>query len=176
VRNSTPPGSGRKGSFKEKEDALDEFTSEHVQALSRLGMYWSGEFAGPLSGISITVNYDYDDETLRAWFEGFLRYRSRLSRSTIENPKPFGETDFRKWHEYQILAVFDLDLWGQLNRCKFTDSLIAKTLWPDTDSADSEKGIFEPAPRLRRTIRPMVAEVINWRTFERLKHQVRGEG
>jgi Family of unknown function (DUF6387) len=90
-----------------------------------------------------------------------------------EARKPFGEAHFRKWREYQILAVFDLDLWGQLTGCRYTDSLIASTLWPVIGSdADPDKGVFEPTERLRKTVRLKMAKVVNWQTINHLWCQV----
>lgn len=157
-----------------KETALGEFIEKGAKEwISEIGACFDGDLyehlPDVLSGYPITVNLYHDDETLVRAFKLWLKIiRTRME---LEASKPFGEADFRKWREYQILAVFDLDLWGQLTGCRYTDSLIARSLWPNTRSdADPDKII--DAEKLRKTIRRKVAEIVNWQTVNRFWLQV----
>jgi hypothetical protein len=120
-----------------------------------------------LGGYPITVDPNFNDQILFEAFKSWLAYIHK--ELGVKAPKPFGEAELRKWREYQILAVFDLDLWGRLSGSKYLDGVIAKSLWPD----DAEEGgPPDPVDVLRRTVRRRVAEVINWKTWHCLYHQV----
>lgn len=110
----------------------------------------------------MSIDLDQDDETLKAAFSNWLihsRQGDKLAR------RQFDERDFRKWKKYRVLAVFDLQFWALLTDCKYTDSLIANTLWPNEDVNTTE--------RFRKVVRPLCETLFeDWSNIARLGRQI----
>jgi hypothetical protein len=120
-----------------------------------------------IGGFPVIVDIGLDDETLVCAFKVWLE---AVRKKSGKRAKLLSERDFQRWRDLQILAVFDLDLWGKLNKIKYTDHLIAKTLWPDFEVYEQ---YFDPVDRLRKTARPKVIEIIRAHTIRQLASQIR---
>ncbi len=102
----------------------------------------------------VVVDLDQDDETLKLAFEIWLSgVRSELGKA----PKPVSKKDFEYWLQYGLLPVFDLSFWADLNDLKYTDALIANSVWPDTYVDNTE--------RLRKVSKPKVNQILGSWTF-----------
>lgn len=107
-----------------------------------------------LHGVPLTIDLTQDDETLKLAFQVWLAG----TREIIGKAKrPIGDKEFVEWREYGILQVFDLDFWGQLNGLRYSDSLLAKVLWPNVE-VDAEE-------RLRKVSRKKSNEIFRDWTF-----------
>ena len=107
-----------------------------------------------LHGLPLTIDITQDDETLKLAFQVWLSgARAILGQAK----RPVGEKEFVEWKEYGILQVFDLEFWGRLNGLRYSDSLLARVLWPDAE-IDGEE-------RLRKVSRKKVDEIFRDWTF-----------
>jgi hypothetical protein len=115
-----------------------------------------------LSGIPVAVDIDQDDESLMSAFKFWLaNARSILGPAR----RPIGAQDFSSWRDYGVLPVFDLRLWGELHHVRYSETLIADTLWPDAE--------FDSAERLRKVTRPKIKELFDdWALVGRFWRQL----
>ena len=111
-------------------------------------------FSEVLHGVPLTIDITQDDETLKLAFQVWLAG----TRAIVGQAKrPIGEKEFSEWKEYRILQVFDLEFWGRLNGLRYSDSLLARVLWPDAE-VDVEE-------RLRKVSRKKANEIFQDWTF-----------
>lgn len=110
----------------------------------------------------ISVDLDQDNETLKFAFEIWLAgVREELGHAK----KPFKAKDFEQWSKYCVLQVFDLQLWAQINNGKFTNKLLADTLWPYDEEDTTE--------RVRKvTLKKIDFLLSDWTNIGRLWKQV----
>lgn len=115
-----------------------------------------------LSGIPISIDIDQDDESLILAFKFWLK-----NARDVLGParKPIGVRDFSAWRDYGVLAVFDLKLWGELHDVRYSEALIADTLWPHAH--------FDSVERLRKVTRPKIDQIFDdWTLVGRLWRQL----
>jgi Family of unknown function (DUF6387) len=119
-------------------------------------------FSEVLHGVPLTIDITQDDETLKLAFEVWLAG----ARAVLGPAKrPIGDREFSEWKEYGILQVFDLEFWGRLNGLRYSDSLLAKVLWPNAE-VDTEE-------RLRKVSRKKATEIFqDWTVATRLWRQL----
>ncbi|ELA9712674.1 TPA: hypothetical protein KD131_004746 [Vibrio parahaemolyticus] len=110
----------------------------------------------------ITVDLDQDDETLELAFKIWL---AGVRGEMGEAKKPFSSKDFIEWKKFGVLPAFDLKLWATLNGGKYTNKLLADTLWP-LDEEDTTE-------RLRKvTVKKIDFLLHDWSNLGRLWKQV----
>lgn len=110
----------------------------------------------------VTVDIEQDDKTLKQSFEIWL---AGARRGDAPAKRQFDERDFRKWKKYGVLPIFDLQFWAHLSESKYTDTLIADSLWRDEDVNTTE--------RLRKIARPLSETLFDsWRDIGRLGRQI----
>lgn len=119
-------------------------------------------FSEVLHGVPLTIDITQDDETLKLAFQVWLAG----TRAIVGQAKhPIGDKDFSEWKEYGILQVFDLEFWGRLNGLRYSNSLLARILWPDAE-VDAEE-------RLRKVTRKRTSEIFqDWEFVTRLWRQL----
>jgi len=123
------------------------------------------EMTDVLPRMPVSIDIEQDDETLKLAFEVWL---AGVRSVRGEAPKPIDQKDFEEWGMYQILAVFDLDIWASIHGHKFTDNLIASALWPDSDVDTTE--------RLRKVARPKARAIFDsWGLIGRFWKQLEVE-
>jgi len=165
-----------KALFSEIESARSKHNiSRLVVEKTSLSKRWNGSFSSlidweaepfempdVLPRFPVTIDLDQDDETLKHSFEVWLAgIREELGPAK----KPFSAKDFADWKEFGVLPIFDLDFWGTLIGCKYTDNVIANTLWPYADVDATE--------RLRKVSRPKVNALFHdWYSIGRLWRQL----
>jgi len=110
-------------------------------------------FSEVLHGVPLTIDITQDGETLKLAFQIWLAG----TRAIVGQAKhPIGDKDFSEWKEYGILQVFDLDFWGRLNGLRYSNSLLARILWPGAE-VDAEE-------RLRKVARKRTREIFqDWK-------------
>ena len=109
-----------------------------------------------------SIDLDQDDETLKLSFEVFL---AGVRDSLGPAKRAFDYRDFGDWRRYGVLQVFDLQLWARLSDSRYTDSLLARTIWPDEDVDVTE--------RMRKVARPKVRMLFDdWSVVSRLHRQI----
>jgi hypothetical protein len=115
-----------------------------------------------LHGIPLTIALTQDDETLKLAFQVWLAgARAILGQAK----RPIGDKEFVEWKEYAVLQVFDLEFWGRLNGLRYSDSLLARVLWPDAE-VDAEE-------RLRKVSRKKANEIFkDWTLVTRFWRQL----
>jgi hypothetical protein len=119
-------------------------------------------FSEVLHGVPLTIDITQDDETLKLAFRVWLAG----TRAIVGQAKrPIGAKEFSEWKEYRILQVFDLEFWGRLNGLRYSDSLLARILWPDAE-VDAEE-------RLRKVSRKKMLEIFqDWSFVSRFWQQL----
>ncbi|WP_199542479.1 DUF6387 family protein [Paraburkholderia kururiensis] len=88
--------------------------------------------------------------------EEFLRLRRSINEELGLYPlrKRFDAADFQRWTRMQVLPYMDLSLWASIEGAKVSDYLMGVTLYPD------ELESTNPADRVRRSIRPLVNQLL----------------
>lgn len=115
-----------------------------------------------LHGLPLTIDLTQDDETLKLAFQVWLAGTREIIGQAR---RPIGNKEFLEWKEYGILQVFDLGFWGQLNGLRYSDSLLAKVLWPNAE-VDAEE-------RLRKVSRRKSDEIFrDWNFVTRFWRQL----
>ena len=165
-----------KALFSEIESARSKHNiSRLVVEKTALSKRWDGSFSSlidweaepfkmpdVLPRFPVSIDLDQDDETLKLSLEVWLAgIREELGPAK----RPFATKDFADWKEFGVLPIFDLDFWGTLTGCKYTDNVIANALWPDADVDTTE--------RLRKVSRPKVKALFqDWYSIGRLWRQL----
>lgn len=117
----------------------------------------------PRSGFAwIAVDLAATDKEIENAFREWLR-RFRESDGQ-HREKMFSEADFRSWAHYQVLPYIDLLLWGRYQGVRYTNSLLADTLFPG-QVVDSE--------RIRKTIKPTADHLLDPSTLMALGLQAK---
>lgn len=119
-------------------------------------------FSEVLHGVPLTIDITQDDETLKLAFGVWLAG----TREIVGQAKhPIGDKEFSEWREYGVLQVFDLEFWGRLNGLRYSNSLLARILWPNAE-VDAEE-------RLRKVARRKTIEIFqDWAIVTRLWRQL----
>ncbi|MFC4309092.1 DUF6387 family protein [Steroidobacter flavus] len=118
--------------------------------------------------VPLMVNLNLDDESLKTAFEVWLLgMRQQLGGVS---KAAFDGKDFKKWHEFKVLQVFDLDLWMEIKGINIKDVVIGRELWPE---GDPQLGDFDRTDRLRKVTREINERLFTPWECERLIHQIR---
>ncbi len=154
---------------KKNSEELFNNPSELVQKSKKNGfsewINWDSEpyeMPDVLPSYPVIVDLDQDDESLQYAFKLWLvGARAVLG----EAPKPISQRDFDDWKKFKVLQVSDLLFWAELNELKYTDALIANTVWPYTDVDNTE--------RLRKVTKPKIKQIFDdWRFLTRFWRQM----
>lgn len=105
----------------------------------------------PLNGWGITVDTQYDDDTLIKYFKNWLNQK-RIHEGERAR-RPFNQNDFDDWEYFKIREIFDLETWARITDCKILDKVLAQAVWPNAPDD------FSPIDVLRTTARKKVAEI-----------------
>lgn len=124
-------------------------------------------FGQPLNGLPITVDTQFDDETLVHGFRDWLRTRRAQDKEKVR--RPFNQNDFDDWAHYKVRELFDLEIWAALRNVKILDRVVAEYLWPNPLEN------FSPIDVLRTTTRKKAKEVFSFSVCLRLYSQLRLE-
>jgi hypothetical protein len=112
----------------------------------------------------IQVDLRASDEQIvndfKQWLGGHRESLKRAARKRM-----FSEADFKQWSRYQALPCIDLMLWGEYQGVRYTNSLLANSLFP-TEWTDSE--------RIRKTVKPMAKRLLSPSTLNALGMQAYG--
>jgi hypothetical protein len=118
--------------------------------------------------VPLMVNLNLDDESLKTafsvWLLGMRQQLGGVSKAAYDGK------DFKKWHEFKVLQVFDLDLWMEIKGINIKDVVIGRELWPEDDP---QLGDFDRTDRLRKVTREINERLFTPWECERLIHQVR---
>jgi hypothetical protein len=151
--------------FKELQvdERADKLDKPIIESLDGVGNPWLS-YGRPLNGFPITVDTQYDDETLVNSFRDWLSKNRAAAGERMK--RPFNQNDLNDWENYRIRELFDLQTWSRLTGVKIQDNVIALALWPDAPDD------FSPIDVLRTTARKKVKEVINYEVVVRLYGQL----
>lgn len=116
------------------------------------------QVTAPTEHAWIGVDLGLDDDTI---LDG-MRQKLKQIRGVPELGKRISQNELNKWRKYEILQVFDLNLWADINGINYTRSFIANTIWPHSE--------VDTVEQLRRPIESKIKEVFNWDTVTRLKN------
>lgn len=119
----------------------------------------------PLSGYPLTIDIQFDDETLTAVFQDWLKQRRRADGEKAR--RPFNENDTSDWEQYRVREVFDLQLWARVYNERLTDRRIAELAWGNWNKDIS------PIDILVKTTRKKVDELFRTSTQIRFYGQLR---
>lgn len=117
-----------------------------------------------LNGFPITIDTQYDDETIINYFKSWLAEKRKTEGERVR--RPFNQNDFDDWEHYKIREIFDLDIWATLMNVKILDKVIAHSLWPNPSDD------FSPIDVLRTTARKKVKEVFTYNVAVRFYRQL----
>lgn len=157
----------------EYEKALQDFMHSenidaayvHVDSDEEGNPYLS--YGHPLSGHPITVDTQFDDETILKEFKKWLAGKRKQEGESAR--RPFNDDDFSDWQYYKIRELYDLTVWSQVHEVKILDRVLASALWPNASDD------FSPIEVLRTTARKKAAQVFQWSVAVRLYGQLRLE-
>lgn len=121
-------------------------------------------YGRPLNGSPITVDTQYDDETIITHFKNWLAEIRRNEGERIR--RPFTQKDLDDWELYKIRQIFDLEMWASIMHVKINDKVIADSLWPYAPDN------FSPIDVLRTTARKKIKDVFNFNVVVRLYGQL----
>lgn len=121
-------------------------------------------FGRPLTGHPLTVDLQYDDETILTHFKQWIKDQRR--KQGVQVKKPISEGDFDDWVYYRVREIFDLELWSAISGIKILDQVLANALWPNAPDSMS------PLDILRTTSRKKVKEIINYEFCARFHGQL----
>lgn len=122
-------------------------------------------FGQPLDGYPVTIDMQFDDETLVQSFRSWLKTRRAQNKEKVR--RPFNQNDFDDWAHYKIRELFDLEIWAALRNVKILDRVVAEYLWPNPPEN------FSPIDVLRTTTRKKAREVFSFPSCLRLYSQLR---
>lgn len=87
--------------------------------------WYPQEEIGYLSGIPILLDQRYDKEdTITILKKKFNAWMGKKKRRQVQD-------QFDIWEESQILAVFDLKIWFEIQKTKISNIVIHKLIWPE---------------------------------------------
>ncbi|MBN3734927.1 DUF6387 family protein [Burkholderia sp. Tr-20390] len=122
-------------------------------------------YGQPLSGYPITVDTQFDDETLVKHFKQWLA--DKRADEGEKARRPFNDNDFSDWQFYKIRELHDLTVWSGAHGVNIVDRVLAAALWPNASDD------FSPIDVLRTTARKKVAAVFQRNVALRLFAQLR---
>lgn len=150
---------------KERGEIVEDRTSSWDKLSQNLGQLCK-DTLGPR--VPLMVNLNLDDDSIKTAFSVWLTgMRQQLGSAS---KAPYDEKDFKKWHEYKVLQVFDLDLWMEITGTNIKDVVIGRELWPEDDV---RLGDFDRTDRLRKVTRDINERLFTPWECERLVHQIR---
>lgn len=147
----------------EKSSYADKLDEPIDKFLDGVGNPWLS-YGRPLNGFPITVDTQYDDETIINFFKNWLAEKRKTEGERVR--RPFLQNDFDDWEYFKIREIFDLEAWATIMNVKILDKVIAHSLWPN--SSDD----FSPVDVLRTTARKKVKEVFSFNVVVRLYGQL----
>ncbi len=105
----------------------------------------------------------YPNSVLIKCFKDYLQVLRKSLK--VKSPEAAKHTpDLAKWASQGVLKCMDLTLWALEKGCRMPDSLLVRALNPDPcDDVSEDGGIDEDM--VRRTIRPLVSELLDWRSY-----------
>lgn len=122
-------------------------------------------YGDALRGVPVVVDTRFDDATLIASFQSWLKLERTKNQEKIR--RPFIQDDFDDWAYYKLREIHDLDLWAKWADVQILDSVIAAALWPNAPDSVS------PIDVLRTTGRKNVASVFTFANAIRFYYQLR---
>lgn len=117
------------------------------------------------SRVPLSVDLNLDDETLKLAFGVWLAGRRRTPG--VGASHPIDERDLKRWRDYALLPAFDLNLWSEIQGHHYTDAFLGSALWPDPGDR-----FVDTTERYRKTTKPLLSQVFDWGTVNRLHYQV----
>ena len=96
--------------------------------LEGVGNPWLS-YGRPLNGFPITVDTQFDDETIVSFFKQWLAEKRKTEGERAR--RPFLQSDFDDWEYYKVREIFDLETWAEIINVKIPDNVIAQFLWPN---------------------------------------------
>lgn len=139
---------------------LDEPVEKFLDGVGNPWLSWGR----PLNGFPITIDTQYDDETIINYFKSWLAEKRKTEGKRVR--RPFLQNDFDDWEYFKIREIFDLEAWAKLMNVKILDKVIAHSLWPNPSDD------FSPIDVLRTTARKKSKEVFSRNVVVRLYGQL----
>jgi len=146
-----------------KRPCADKLDEPIEKFLDGVGNPWLS-YGRPLNGYPITIDTQYDDETIINHVKSWLAEKRKADGERAR--RPFLQNDFDDWEYYKIREIFDLQTWSSLMNVKIADKVIAHSLWPNASDD------FSPIDVLRTTARKKVKEVFTFSVVIRLYGQL----
>lgn len=147
----------------EKHPCAGKLDEPIEKSLDGVGNPWLS-YGRPLNGSPITIDTQYDDETIINYFKSWLAEKRKTEGERLR--RPFLQNDFDDWEYFKIREIFDLETWATLMNVKILDKVIAHSLWPNPSDD------FSPIDVLRTTARKKVKEVFSFNVVVRLYGQL----
>ncbi len=147
----------------EVDERTEKLDQPIIKFLDGIGNPWLS-YGRPLNGLPITVDTQFDDETLVNSFRDWLSNNRAAEGERMK--RPFNQNDLSDWENYRIRELFDLQTWSSLAGVKIQDNVIALALWPDAPDN------FSPIDVLRTTARKKVKEIFKYEVVVRLYGQL----
>ncbi len=122
-------------------------------------------YGRPLNGCPVTIDTQYDDETILAHVKQWLARRRKTEGTKAK--RQLNQNDFDDWQYYRIREIYDLDTWARISKVKILDHVVAAAVWPNAPDD------FSPIDVLRTTARKRVKEVFCHETAVRFYGQLR---
>jgi hypothetical protein len=120
--------------------------------------------------VPVLVDLSLDDSLLKKHFDFWLKFQRLAIKERGINAEGTALKDdsLTKWHNFRVLAAYDLQAWREISGAKYSDASIAAWLWPDEgDLADNSS--VDRAERYRKVTKPLVETVMSWYMVDRLE-------
>ena len=147
----------------EKSPCAEKLDDPIQKILDSMGNPWLS-YGRPLNGFPITIDIQYDDQTIISHFKDWLDKKRKAEGERVR--RPFNQNDLDGWEHFKIREIFDLEIWARITNAKISDSVIAHVLWPV--SPDD----FSPIDVLRTTARKKSKEIFTFNVVIRLYGQL----
>jgi hypothetical protein len=134
------------------EEVPESFGKTHREAFAKhaaCDRVWRGYAMRYPAATPVLVDLNQDDQWLIASFSSWLA-AARAKRGYF--PRSICARDFAEWRTYGVLPAFDLMFWAEVHGFRYSERVVADTLWPDAQ--------FDGAERLRKVTWPRVKETI----------------
>ena len=91
-----------------------------------------------ISTCFVGIDLSVDDARLIKRFKAWLETERTMFRKAGTAKAGLGTRTYQLWHQYRVLAYWDLKIWAEVNETRYTNRELADFLFPDNAAYDGE--------------------------------------